>query len=158
MTILSPEPERPTDAMPWAARWRGGAGLIPCVAAAALAYTAPEAVDRRRAADAGMLYGAIILSFLGGIRWGLALNPLFARDRNLQITISIVPSLVGWIGLLIEPVFGALMLIAGFVGMLLLDALIGREGRAPDWFFALRLILTTGAVLSLIAILISFVI
>lgn len=158
MTILSPEPERPSDAMPWAARWLGGAGLIPFILSAALAYTAPDAVDRLRAADAGMFYGAVILSFLGGIRWGLALGPQFARDRNLQIAISVVPSLVGWAALLVAPVIGALMLIAGFVGMLLLDALLGREGRAPDWFFGLRLILTTGAVLSLIALLISFVI
>lgn len=158
MTILSPEPEKSSDAMPWAARWLGGAGLIPFILAATLTYTAPDAVHRLRAADAGMIYGAVILSFLGGIRWGLALGPLYARDRNLQIAISVVPSLVGWGALLVAHVAGALMLIAGFVGMLLLDALIGREGRAPDWFFGLRLILTTGAVLCLIALLISFVI
>ena len=43
-----------------------------------------------------------MLSFLGGIRWGLA---ILARDgeRRRDMILSIVPPLIGWIALIAPP-------------------------------------------------------
>ena len=51
-------------------------------------------------------YGAVILSFLGGIQWGLAIRNSDGNARTRQgltpiLTVSIVPSLIGWTGLVV---------------------------------------------------------
>ena len=121
----------------------GLAGLIPfwALAIGLLAHgafgLAPASLDTALAS-----YGALILSFLGGIRWGLAVP---AGDPGPQFAISIVPSLVAW-ALLAAPepwrlvALGLALLILGPI-----DLGLVRSGFAPAWFGRLRLILSTGA-------------
>ncbi|MFC7474774.1 DUF3429 domain-containing protein [Dankookia sp. GCM10030260] len=53
--------------------WLGLAGLLPFLGTALLAWTAPP--DWRGVAlHALAAYGAVILSFLGAVHWGLALR------------------------------------------------------------------------------------
>jgi hypothetical protein len=86
----------------------------------------------------------VILSFLGGIHWGLALaRPAPPGFRALGI--GVLPSLAGWAGLLAGGVGGLLLLLAGFLAVLAVDLDLGREGGAPPWFARLRVVLT-GAV------------
>ena len=56
--------------MAWTGRLLGLGGLVPFVAAALGAWLTGDG----RWAFGGLLYGAIILSFLGGIQWGLVLG------------------------------------------------------------------------------------
>ncbi len=91
-------------------------------------------------------YGAIIVSFLGGIRWGLAVP---AGDSGRNYAISVAPSLVAWI-LLAAPEpwrLAGLGLVALALGAIDLDLV--RGGYAPAWFGRLRLILSAGAGLAL---------
>lgn len=91
-------------------------------------------------------YGAIIVSFLGGIRWGLAVP---AGDSGRQYAISIVPSLVAWV-LLAAPEpwrLAGLGLVALALGPI--DLGLVRDGMAPPWFGTLRIILSVGAGLAL---------
>lgn len=92
-------------------------------------------------------YGAIIVSFLGGIRWGLAIP---AGDAGPNYAISIVPSLVAWV-LLAAPEPWRLAGL-GLVALVLGPADLGlvRAGLAPAWFGWLRIILSIGAGLALL--------
>ena len=82
-------------ALPAGAQALGLAGLIPFVAAAIATLLLPEAGQRELAGRVLLGYGAVILSFLGGVHWGLVL-----RDRPQQpfrpLAIGVLPSLLGW--------------------------------------------------------------
>jgi hypothetical protein len=129
----------------------GLAGLIPFwVLAIALAQTGLRPWDSEAIDSALVTYAAIILSFLGGIRWGLAVARSDSDDAALPYIISIVPSLAAW-GLLVLPeplrlaCLGILALLLGPIDRRLVPA-----GYAPPWFGQLRLILSCGAGLALL--------
>ena len=130
-------------AIPPAPLLLGLAGLIPfwALAVGLLLHGAlnvsPPQLDAALAT-----YGAIIASFLGGIRWGLAVP---AGDSGRHYAISVVPSLAAW-GLLAAPEpwrLAGLGLVALALGPIDLDLV--RSGMAPVWFGTLRLILSGGA-------------
>ncbi|RZO32787.1 MAG: DUF3429 domain-containing protein [Rhodospirillaceae bacterium] len=93
-------------------------------------------------------YGAVILSFMGAIHWGSALQQ--APVRSWLLAVSVLPALYGWMvwGLsLINPDNFPLALLSlglGFVGLLIFDVIRGREGAFPRWYTRLRMVLTTG--------------
>ncbi len=119
----------------------GYAGLVP-FAAAALGHLAGLPVDRL-----GLAYGAIILSFLGGIQWGSTLHAAdFQRER---LVASIVPSLVAWAALLMAQPFASTMLIGGLAGQWLFDRRMAERAGWSDAFMTLRTHLSLGAGLSL---------
>ncbi|MFC3230591.1 DUF3429 domain-containing protein [Marinibaculum pumilum] len=124
-----------TARVPAAALWLGLAGALPFLALAAALFLAPP--DLRPVAQQAIAgYGAVILSFLGGIHWGLALQagrPLWSR-----LGPAVLPSLLGWAALLLAPVPGLLLLAAGFIAMALADHRAARAGAAPDWYPRLR--------------------
>ena len=131
-------------AIPAAARWLGLGGLVP-FALAALVGLAADAPLRDLALRSLLAYGAVILSFLGGVRWGLAM----AAPERLwgPLSISVLPALLGWIALLLPPSTALLTLALGFAAMLAADM---KLAAAPAWYRALRLPLTLGAVVALL--------
>lgn len=94
-------------------------------------------------------YGAVILSFLGGIRWGIAVAMEEQDAARRGYLISVVPSLLAWAALALPPE-PRLWTLAGLHVLLgLLDyGLVCRE-EAPEWFGRLRLILAAGAAAAL---------
>lgn len=137
--------------VPSAAAWLGGLGIIPF---AGLSLATPFAADglQVKLLFALMAYGAIILSFLGGIHWGLAIGAAPQTDNTLlrRIALSIVPSLVAWAALLAPSSIGFLVLAAVFVAMLLVDIRASRLHEAPAWYPKLRWPLSCGAVAALL--------
>ena len=135
--------------IPSAARWLGPLGLIPFLAGA----LAPWLLPAERLPDAGLAlvgYGAVILSFLGGVHWGLAAP----AGRPLQIGLSVLPSLVGWCALLVANLHAlgpALWLLAAAFAVLLPgDLLAAGRGLAPPWYPRLRVPLTLVVVACLV--------
>lgn len=137
--------EKP-KAMPGVPSWLGGLGLVPFVAGAVLA-------NIPQTADVGLWlivsYGAVILSFLGGIQWGVALT----RENGLSpaFILSNVISLAAWCALLLPPYLALMVLGAGFVAALCIDFVLIALLRLPGWFLGLRAVLTVG-VLAAIAV------
>ncbi len=132
----------------------GAAGLIPFAGLTILVLTGwGEGLGWTTGAarTALLTYGAVIASFLGGIRWGLAVaQPNPARAAH-DFVISVIPSLLAWSTLAFPPAWdlralGALILILGFVD----QDLVG-SGNAPPWFGRLRLGLSLGAGVALLA-------
>lgn len=147
-----------SSAIPGTALLLGLAGLIP-FAAGALALWAPlPMLD----ADLGLKlvigYGALILSFLGGIRWGTALGAYASSRQSAELAASVMGSLAGLAALFIPSVPALTLLIAGFLMQALWDVTSVEAGRLPAWFGRLRMLLTAGAVISLIATLVAVIV
>jgi hypothetical protein len=96
-------------------------------------------------------YGAVILSFLGGVRWGCLLNQPERLQQWTPLVMSVVPSLIAWPALLLTPRLMMCLLIAGFVIQYMLDVNGVARGQLPVWFGRLRLLLTSIAIICLIA-------
>jgi hypothetical protein len=136
--------------IPPAALWLGLAGLIPfaaCAGAVVLGRGLPVVGDPARALVG---YGAVILSFLGGVRWGLALRMPESPQRALQLAIAVAPSIAGWFVLLSPAPVGTALLAVLFVILWSADRRLAAIG-APAWYPRLRAILTAGATAALAA-------
>lgn len=137
----------------------GLGGLIPFAGLSAVA-----ALDLRIAAlpnlpdlalHALALYGATIIAFLGGIRWGQAVEDPDQRRARIHYGLSVLPQLVAWglvaafqlFGLGKAICLGGLSLLALATGIA--DYAFAQAGGAPLWFGRLRMILSVGAALAL---------
>ncbi|TKD50357.1 DUF3429 domain-containing protein [Sphingomonas baiyangensis] len=137
----------PTTAPP-AARYLGFAGLLPQLLALAAAYSGVP--EWRFAAQAlGFAYAALILSFLGGLWWGLA-AAAGARAPGWVYGAAVVPSLVALAGC-VPWAIGAtwpgpsmLMLGLALVASLAVDRRLAALDLAPAWWLRLRTPLSLG--------------
>lgn len=136
----------------------GLAGLIPFIAGAAAQWQALPLIGAETGLKLVVIYGAIILSFLGGIRWGTAIGPYDTGRQGLEFSASVLGSLAGLAAAFLPAIPGLALLIAGFLMQGLWDVMSVDAGRLPAWFGRLRMILTAGAVLSLVAALVSLLI
>lgn len=130
-----------------AAELLGYSGLLPFIALAAMVAGELKlpGFDELSALAA---YGALILSFLGGISWGLAVgaaspSPL---ERRTLFVASVIPSLIAWLAVLLPFELGIWILVAAFVLVYLHDRRVAAEGIYAAWFARLRLVLTSVAV------------
>jgi len=149
-TIRKPPPSQ--TQVPSTAKWLGALGAIPFVFLA-LAGPFIEASFQERANFGLAAYGAVILSFLGGIHWGLAIADASSVQSNgatfARLGISVVPSLVGWGVLLLSRPIGLLVLAAAFSVLLLVDLHASRKAQTPAWYPKLRWPLTVVVAASL---------
>ena len=134
------------------------AGAVP-FAVATVALTSPHSQVRVPAIAAMVTYAAVILSFLGGIEWGVALRegplgaPAIARERfrAAALVVSAVPSLAAW-GLLWlpSPQWQLAAALGLFVLVCAVDLGFARQGLLPSWFVNLRTAATAlvGAILA----------
>lgn len=126
--------------------WLGLAGLTPFWGLSlSLATRVGFGLPRDFIAAALACYAATILSFLGGIRWGMAVSAEDRRPARVDYVISVLPQLAGWVALVLaDPwrlaILGLLLLCLGP-----LDRSLVRRGYAPPWFGALRIALSVGA-------------
>jgi hypothetical protein len=103
--------------------------------------------------DALYAYGAIILSFIGALHWGLAMSlpELTERQRSAWFAWSVVPALIAWSAVLFSPPLAAPLLVVGFIAHYLQDRRLARQATLPGWYLPLRLRLSSVAVVCLVA-------
>ena len=126
------------------------AGALPFIALA----VAMGVLDAPTNSTAGLwlqTYAAVILSFLGGIRWGLAIGAPSGASGTLAL--SVLPALAGWIMLPF-----AIILMPGPVWYLGFAALFAIQliwdrasGAVPAWFKTIRLQVSLVVIASLAA-------
>jgi hypothetical protein len=133
----------------------GLAGLIPFVAGAAALWGAIPLLSPETGLKLAIVYGAVILSFLGGIRWGTAIGPYDQRRQALEFSASVLGSLAGLAAAFLPAIPALALLIAGFLMQGLWDVMSVDAGRLPAWFGRLRMILTAGAVVALVVALLA---
>lgn len=138
-TTVSVDPAVPRPAL-----WLGGLGLLPFTAATMVAAIAPSLQETAVALLTA--YGAVILSFLGGVLWGLIIaRPASDRVGRL-LALSIMPSLIAWLALLLPPLIALVMLAVSFACWLFVDRRMANEKIAPVWYPRLRLPLSVTVV------------
>lgn len=109
-------------------------------------------------------YAAIILSFVGAVHWGFALvahqNESIDTSRpsiRTRLVLGIVPSLIGWcavlIGLAILPDVALVVLIAGFVATVVIEARWSKAGMLPVGYMGLRWGLSLIVIMTLVTVL-----
>jgi hypothetical protein len=125
----------------------GLAGLIPFLAMPLGTWLAPD--WRWQFNEALLWWSAIILSFLGGARWGAAVQAP-APDPRL-IGLAMLPSIAGWAILLLPPTMRVAQFLALATALALHLLWDARSGGLPGWYGRLRLVLTGGAVSALAA-------
>ncbi len=138
-------------AVPPAARLLGLAGLIPFWVPVLVLATAIDPALRLDAERALLGYGAVILAFLGAVHWGAALRGGDAAAADWRrLGWSVLPSLIGWVALLVAPAAGLVLLVLGLVAAFVVDLRAVRGGMLPGWYPALRRVLTIGALSALL--------
>ncbi len=141
-------PTRQKARVPAAAKWLGAFGAVPFVFLALLSTLLAGNI-REDVSFALAAYGAVILSFLGGVHWGLAISGQRSDGMVRRLLISVVPSLMGWLALILPEPIGLLVLAAAFALLLVVDLHASRRGEAPAWYPRLRWPLTSVVVLAL---------
>jgi Protein of unknown function (DUF3429) len=154
MTKLSNPVDTFKTIIPPIVNWLGYGGLLPFVALAAAVW-----VDSNRSSlwgDALLVYGAVILSFVGALHWGFAMSQsdMTAHQRTHCFVWSVVPALLAWIALLVKyaisPKYACVLLVAGFLIHFWQDKRLVKWVSMPMWYLPLRLRLTFVACASLI--------
>lgn len=136
--------------VPAAAMRLGLAGLVPFVSLSLLSLIGPEAwTDTVLKALA--YYGAAILAFMGGCRWGFAATGMGEGPALIPLALSTAPALWAWLALMLPPPFEKEMLGLGLLLLYVADLRLTMEGGAPKWWPQLRLPLTLVATASLFA-------
>lgn len=150
-------------------------GMIPFIASAYMVFRFEELVSAHMSADGAafevfaqrlqislmslLIYGAVILSFLGGVRWGVALANNPSAPSRFVLLLSILGALSGW-GLTVYGAFfktNASLLWAYaiiFAMHLLWDT---TSPELPRWFKTLRFIASGVAIASFLAVSYLFV-
>lgn len=123
---------------PWA-RLLSYAGVIPFVGpAAALWMVRPEDWPILVAALLG--YGATIVSFLGAIHWGLVMRQAAVQPPPALLW-GVMPSLLGWVALLLDGKKGLLLIAALLWACLMVDRKLYSRYHLQAWL-PMRLWLT----------------
>jgi hypothetical protein len=99
-------------------------------------------------------YAALILSFLGAVHWGLALEGIpraAARAHRTRFVLGVVPMLVAWVALLL-PLMGGpdwsplLLLLPAYIGVVLTERHAMRRGLLPRGYMRVRWVASAGAI------------
>lgn len=84
-------------------------------------------------------YAIAILSFLGGVRWGAALESDGAARTFLH---SVAPALLAWATVFMPPVLALSVLAMTFAALGAWDVLSAQNGALPGWYGMIRIKLT----------------
>lgn len=133
--------------LPRIARWLGYAGLLPQLALVAVLLQG-RLDERFIALSIAYAYAALILSFLGGLWWGLAART--ERSPAWLWFAAVAPSLIAlasaWPWAVGEPWPGPSLILLGvtLIGSLTVDRALARAAIAPPGWMGLRLPLSLG--------------
>jgi glutaredoxin-related protein len=133
--------------VPRAGTWLGYAGLLPFVAAL-LGFLLGGDAREEYFSRQFIAYGAVILSFVGAVHWGVALGS--GGMRVMRLSFSIMPALLAWAALLLPAAPAAWLLLAGFILLRAWEASPPVAGTLPHWYRALRARLTAAVGLLLL--------
>lgn len=117
------------------ARSLAALGAIPFIAAV-LAHFA--GVAEYHTTSLSLTYGAVIISFLSGIHWGVYLTHSQETRINLLISSNLL-AILAWLSLLfLVPVTQYLIQITCFIILVLIDRRLTIDGVIERWFYQLR--------------------
>ena len=129
-------------AFPLIGKWLGYGGVIPFVALAlsiALGFEL-EGLGIPDASGKLLAYGAVIISFIGAVHWGLAMHAERSRQTRLYVY-SVVPALVAWAWYFVAVQIALFGMAATIVVMYFVDRFLLAD-LVPAGYLKIRLHLT----------------
>ena len=138
------------------AKWLGYAGALPFLVLSGSLFWAGDGISDiflpSQISFALLSYGAIILSFLGGLHWGRAVTcpeDKLILPARMALIWSVSLSLTGWFVLFLPLFWAAVILLAGFAAALTADLKWLKKGYWPYWMRKLRVQLSYVAMASM---------
>ncbi|MBY4641202.1 DUF3429 domain-containing protein [Gluconacetobacter entanii] len=140
----------------------GIASLLPIVGCTcAIIFLSPAVTPRMLEVTVG--YGAVMLSFMGAVHWGLALEtPAIitpgqetGKISTYRLLLGGVPAGIGWLSLcaaMFHELAAVLMLMAGFAGVVVVERMAWRRGAMPRGYMTLQWIVMTVVEVCLLAV------
>lgn len=126
------------------------AGALPLIGAAIFGWARPE--EAPRVLELMALYGITLLSFFGGVRWGVAVMGRGGPTYR-QLLGAVIPMLIAMGAFFLRDVTQQLILLVVVIPILLVDDLQAtrRGSGAPAWYLGVRGPLTVMMEASLVA-------
>ena len=144
----NPQALQETFVIPSVARALGYAGLLPFIACAAACWLT-QGETKVFAQQALLAYGAVIVSFLGAVHWGIALA--LRNAAPLPYVWSNAPALLAWLALLLPFTAGVVLLALLLVVCWIVDRQTLRAQVFGESYLQLRMQLTLGALVCVVA-------
>jgi hypothetical protein len=94
-------------------------------------------------------WSVVVLSFLGGIRWGHALvyhSDRIGKAALVSLVASVLPALFAWSTYFLADRQALVVLILAYAAQGAWDSLTAQTGNLPRWFASQRIILTLAVV------------
>lgn len=127
------------------------AGVMPFAGLAIVLVFAPREYPQFGLAGIALLiYGAIILSFLGGIRWGIALTRAEGRSATQVFVLSVIAPLTGWVAVFVDQPGGFILLAIAFLAHGIWDYGAWCTDVMQEWFVKLRMMVSGIVIASLV--------
>ncbi|MFZ2099186.1 MAG: DUF3429 domain-containing protein [Oricola sp.] len=136
-------------------------GFLPFAFFTSLLLADPGLLSFRDAAAAGFgsvliaalkVYSAIVLSFIGGIRWGIAITRQEGGQEETEaLVLAAGPSLIGWFAFFLAEPWSFAVLAAAFAATGWWDSRSAGNKGIPEWFGRLRVLLTVLVMVTMIA-------
>ena len=134
-----------------AGRLAGWLGLTPFIVLSLWLYgIAPDHPWRSGTILLLLVYSAVVLSFLGGVRWGVGIKAEDSDKRPRELWLALPPAFIGWIAVIAPIPLSFAMLAVAFAALGAWDALAAHGNKLPEWYGRLRIVLTVGAVAMLL--------
>lgn len=135
---LNPEARRPACVL-------GIAGLMPFVGLTVAMFAGN--LPHERVAQVLLAYGAVIVSFVGALHWGLAMRDLAMSRYELWKALGwgVLPALAAWVALLLPPADGLWLLCATMPVCWWMDQRLARTRMLDAWYLQLRTLLSVVA-------------
>ncbi|ASG66781.1 DUF3429 domain-containing protein [Idiomarina piscisalsi] len=127
----------------------GFLGLIPFIVSSLAELMQVGSILGFRPLNLLITYGAIILTFLGGVLWGRALHRAASEPTNALLILSNVFALLAWLTLLLNSSAWSLGLqMAGFAILLFFEQKLARSSAMTSYmgYYRIRLILTSAVI------------
>jgi len=87
-------------------------------------------------------YGAVMLSFLGALHWGMEFAEYGGRKGYARLTVGTLPVIYAWSTLLLDPSMALIAQWIGFTGLWAADMQATAVGWTPKWYSQYRFYLT----------------
>ncbi|CAZ81540.1 unnamed protein product [Tuber melanosporum] len=104
------------------------------------AETAEQVLNFMEPLQVGL--GAVILSFLGAVHWGLEMAGYGGKHGYKRYALSILAPALAWPTILLPFDYALITQFLGFTGMYFADSTATGWGWAPPWYMTYRFILT----------------
>ncbi|KAF8350405.1 hypothetical protein F5887DRAFT_939031 [Amanita rubescens] len=95
-----------------------------------------------RALEFQVTYGAVMLSFLGAMHWGMEIAAYDGQKGYRRLALGAAPMLIAWPTLVMGPITALIVQWLGFTGLWLADAKATMAGWTPKWYSQYRFYLS----------------